>query len=99
MASSPRALAAPVAGPVRTCVGCRRKDARDALVRLVVDHASPGATPRVVVDERRSLPGRGAWVHPDPRCHELADKRRAVVRALRITSAVEHAWQDNAGHA
>lgn len=80
-------------------MGCRRKGARDALVRLVVDRASLDGTPRVVVDERRSLPGRGAWVHPDPRCHELADKRRAVVRALRISSAAEHAWQDNAGRA
>ncbi|MGP7960762.1 YlxR family protein [Sanguibacter sp. A247] len=95
---TPNALVATRTGPVRTCVGCRRKDARDALVRLVVDVA-PGATPRVVVDVRRSLPGRGAWVHPDPHCHELAEKRRAVVRALRIDSAVEHAWQGNAGRA
>lgn len=80
-------------------MGCRRKDAREALVRLVVDRAPLDGTLRVVVDERRSLPGRGAWVHPDPRCYELADKRRAVERALRITSAVEHAWQDNAGRA
>ena len=99
MTSSPRAYEASTDGPVRTCVGCRRKDAREALVRLVVDRAPLDVTLRVVVDERRSLPGRGAWVHPDPRCYELADKRRAVGRALRITSAVEHAWQDNAGRA
>lgn len=31
----------------------------------------------------RSLPGRGAWLHPDPACLETAVKRRAFSRALR----------------
>jgi uncharacterized protein len=37
----------------------------------------------LVVDERRSMPGRGAWLHPDPGCLELATRRRAFGRALR----------------
>ena len=37
----------------------------------------------MVVDEGRSLPGRGAWLHPDPECLETAERRRALGRALR----------------
>ncbi|WP_372507320.1 DUF448 domain-containing protein [Mycobacterium heckeshornense] len=50
----------------------------------------------VIVDPAGSLPGRGAWLHPDPRCAREAIRRRAFARALRIagspdTSAVvEH---------
>ncbi|WP_448060017.1 YlxR family protein [Cellulomonas hominis] len=39
--------------------------------------------PVVVVDEGRRLQGRGAWLHPDPHCLELAERRRAFPRALR----------------
>jgi predicted RNA-binding protein YlxR (DUF448 family) len=46
----------------RTCLGCRKRDARTALVRLVADGD------RVVVDTGLCRPGRGAWVHRDPRC-------------------------------
>ena len=31
----------------------------------------------------RSLPGRGAWLHPDPACLGAAVRRRAFTRALR----------------
>nr|WP_156163519.1 YlxR family protein [Demequina subtropica] len=64
--------------PVRTCVGCRGRGSRSVLVRVVsVDgHA--------VVDEHRSMPGRGAWLHPDPACLAQALKRRALPRALRV---------------
>ena len=50
----------------------------------------------VIVDTGSSLPGRGAWLHPVPRCAQEAIRRRAFTRALRIagspdTSAVvEH---------
>ncbi|RCK70495.1 YlxR family protein [Desertihabitans brevis] len=66
--------------PVRTCVGCRRRSSQSELIRLV---ARPG-TVEVLVDRRRSLPGRGAYVHPDPACTELAVRRRAIGRALRL---------------
>ncbi|MGL5857779.1 MAG: YlxR family protein [Angustibacter sp.] len=65
--------------PQRTCVGCRRKGDRSALLRFVV--TGDGA---VVLDERRRLPGRGAWLHPDRRCAELAVRRSAFLRALRL---------------
>jgi predicted RNA-binding protein YlxR (DUF448 family) len=51
------------ATPVRTCVGCRRAVSQATLVRLVLDGAG-----RIVVDEARREPGRGAWVHRDTGC-------------------------------
>ncbi|WP_456845186.1 YlxR family protein [Cellulomonas sp. P5_C6] len=67
-------------GPVRTCVGCRATGPRSALLRVVADH--DGA--RLLVDVGRRMPGRGAWLHPDPGCLEKAERRRAFGRALRV---------------
>jgi predicted RNA-binding protein YlxR (DUF448 family) len=39
-----------------------------------------------VIDHRARLPGRGAWLHPTPECAEAALRRRAFVRALRVSS-------------
>ncbi|WP_146846826.1 YlxR family protein [Cellulomonas terrae] len=74
-------------GPVRTCVGCRTTGPRSALLRVVV------VQDELVVDVARRMPGRGAWLHPDPGCLEKAERRRAFGRALRVagqpgTSAV-----------
>nr|WP_277986435.1 YlxR family protein [Promicromonospora panici] len=77
---------------MRTCVGCRGRDQRSALLRLVLGSSTDDdvAEPRrVVVDVRASLPGRGAWVHPEPRCLELAERRRAVPRALRVDGPLD----------
>ena len=41
----------------------------------------------VTVDHAGKLPGRGAWLHPAAQCLQAAVKRRAFVRALRITGA------------
>ena len=68
-------------GPVRTCVGCRATGPRSALLRVV---AVSGSTVVLVVDVNRTMPGRGAWLHPDPGCLEKAERRRAFGRALRI---------------
>jgi predicted RNA-binding protein YlxR (DUF448 family) len=37
----------------------------------------------VVPDPRARIAGRGAWLHPDPACLDLAVRRRALTRALR----------------
>ncbi|WP_231687174.1 YlxR family protein [Arthrobacter alpinus] len=44
--------------------------------------ASETGEPEALVDLRRRMPGRGAWLHPSPDCLQLAIKRRAIVRAL-----------------
>jgi predicted RNA-binding protein YlxR (DUF448 family) len=50
---------------------------------------APRGDPRVVADVRGCLPGRGAWIHPEPACLELAERRRAVPRALRVAGPVD----------
>ena len=75
-------------GPVRTCVGCRTTGPRSALLRVVVVTDAAGF-PAMVVDEGRSMPGRGAWLHPDPGCLETAERRRALGRALRNAALLD----------
>ncbi|MGW4112163.1 YlxR family protein [Actinosynnema sp. NPDC004786] len=43
----------------------------------------------VVPDTRRRLPGRGAWLHPDPDCLRNAEKRRAFPRAFRVQGPLD----------
>jgi predicted RNA-binding protein YlxR (DUF448 family) len=43
----------------------------------------------LVPDPRRQLPGRGAHVHPDLQCLDLAIRRQAFRRALRLAAAPE----------
>ena len=43
----------------------------------------------VVVDERRVLAGRGAHLHRDPACLDLAERRRAFPRALRVAGPLD----------
>ncbi|WP_085242063.1 YlxR family protein [Mycobacterium europaeum] len=84
-----------VDGPVRTCVGCRKRELAVELLRVVAVSDGNGEH-AVTVDTKNSLPGRGAWLHPVPHCVQQAIRRRAFTRALRIdrppdTSAlVEH---------
>ncbi|MFT7874363.1 MULTISPECIES: YlxR family protein [Amycolatopsis] len=70
---------------MRTCVGCKRRALIGELLRVVA------VAGRVVVDERRRLPGRGAWLHPDPDCLAKAERRRAFPRALRAAGALDAA--------
>ena len=63
--------------PVRTCLGCRQRDARSHLMRFVSRDGM------VVADAAASLSGRGAWVHPTRDCIDTALKRKAFGRALK----------------
>src|SRR5690606_37444563 len=71
------------AASVRTCVGCRVRTAKSGLLRLV---AVEGV---VVPDPRGRLPGRGAHLHPDLGCLELAERRRAFPRAFRVPGPLD----------
>ncbi|MEO3935597.1 YlxR family protein [Dermatophilaceae bacterium Soc4.6] len=65
------------------CLGCRGRDSRSVLLRVVatvVDGGDVVLTP----DPVRSRPGRGAWLHPSTDCFEQAVRRRAFTRALRL---------------
>ncbi|WP_179968262.1 YlxR family protein [Mycobacterium conspicuum] len=72
--------------PVRTCVGCRKRELAVELLRVVAVSNGNGEF-AAVVDTARSLPGRGAWLHPTPQCLQQAIRRRAFTRALRITGS------------
>ncbi|MDO5618774.1 MAG: YlxR family protein [Kocuria sp.] len=65
----------------RTCIGCRAVDQPDHLVRLTVQAGAAGIV--VVIDHKRSLGGRGAWLHPAPECVEKAARRHAFNRAFK----------------
>lgn len=69
------------AQPLRTCVGCRRRDTQSHLLRMVREVSAVGETV-VLADPRRRRSGRGAWLHPTAACLALALKRRAIGRAL-----------------
>jgi predicted RNA-binding protein YlxR (DUF448 family) len=82
---------------IRTCIGCRRRSATTDLLRLVAEPAGR-ATPDpptgghvlpVIPDPAGRLPGRGAWLHPDPECLAWAERRRAIGRALRLPGPID----------
>jgi uncharacterized protein len=57
--------------PVRTCIGCRRARDRQALLRIA-------RTPDGIrCDPDARLPGRGAYLCPDPDCIATARRRGA----------------------
>jgi len=80
--------------PERTCVGCRQVAASAQLVRLVRESAPDGAVPRVSVDPTRSAPGRGAWLHPDASCLDLALRRGGFARSFRGAVETGHLARD-----
>ena len=59
-------------------MGCRRRAPAAELLRVV---ARDGA---VVPDPAHRLPGRGAHLHPVVACLDLAERRKAFPRALRV---------------
>jgi predicted RNA-binding protein YlxR (DUF448 family) len=72
---------------VRTCIGCRQRADKATLVRIV---AVTESTKSVVhVDPARILPGRGAHLHPTAQCLELAIRRKAFGRALKIQGHID----------
>ena len=63
--------------PIRTCAGCGERADKGMLLRFVATAEGLQADPG------RSAPGRGAYLHADPRCLELFVRRRGPVRSLR----------------
>lgn len=65
--------------PQRTCVACRRSDAKRGLIRIVREGEG-----RVAIDQTGRRNGRGAYICHDPACWVNAVKRRSIERALRV---------------
>ncbi|GAB2750662.1 YlxR family protein [Nocardioides pakistanensis] len=74
---------------MRTCVGCRVRAPKQELLRVV---ASGSVGDQLVVpDPGARAPGRGAYIHPTLECLELATRRRAFARALRVRGGLDEA--------
>jgi len=69
---------------IRTCVACRQEAGKRALVRVVRSQSGGAA-----LDLSGHAPGRGAYLHRDPACVEIARKRKALDRALKATVGPE----------
>lgn len=72
---------------MRQCVGCREMKPKKDLIRVV---KSPEG--QVSLDFRGKLPGRGAYICPDPACLARARKSRALERAFE-TALPPEVWQ------
>jgi len=68
-------------GPVRTCIGCRKRAAKSELLRVIAGSDAHGHA-AVVPDPDGTAPGRGAHLHPTSGCYDLAVRRKAFSRAL-----------------
>jgi uncharacterized protein len=76
------------------CVGCRGRAAASELLRVTAGSDAHGR-PAVVPDPGRTATGRGAHLHPERSCYDLAVRRKAFPRALRVpgplaTEDLEH---------
>ncbi|HTR69884.1 MAG TPA: YlxR family protein [Mycobacteriales bacterium] len=71
------------AEPVRTCVGCRVRTVKSALLRVVEVDGT------LVPDPRGRSAGRGAHVHPTAECVSLAERHRAFARTLRFAGTLD----------
>ena len=91
-----------IQGSVRTCIGCRKRAAKSELLRVVASDRGSGR--EVLPDPAGRAPGRGAHLHPTTECLELAVRRRAFPRALKVegllatTAVEEHLAQHQAQH-
>ena len=63
--------------PMRQCVGCREMKPKKELIRVV---RSPEGV--VSLDFKGKLPGRGAYVCPDPACLAKARKSKGLERSF-----------------
>lgn len=61
--------------------------AKADLIRLVLIRHGP--TPVVAPDAGGSAPGRGAHLHPTTACLDLAERRRAFTRSLRVDGPLD----------
>jgi hypothetical protein len=65
-------------------VACRQEAGKASLVRVV--RRADGAA---AVDGTGKAQGRGAYLHRDPSCIEIARKKKALDRALKASVSAE----------
>ena len=69
--------------PVRTCLGCGKKQTKALLRRLVLDEKN-----QPLLDRSQGAPGRGAYLC-GPGCLQAAVKRKAFQRAFKKNVALD----------
>lgn len=69
--------------PVRTCIVCRTKDDKRALIRLVRTDTG------VQIDRSGKMNGRGAYLCNSESCWERAVKTHVLEKALKMTLTTE----------
>lgn len=65
--------------PVRKCVGCNEHFEKKSLIRVVKNNAG-----EVFLDLTGKQNGRGAYLCKNPKCLEIAFKKRAIERVLEV---------------
>ena len=65
--------------PQRQCMGCRERKAKKELIRVV-----RGTDGVVSLDFSGKLNGRGAYLCPDIRCLQKAQKAKSLERSLEV---------------
>lgn len=73
--------------PLRTCIATRNVLPSTELLRCVAVREEDG-TVFVVPDPKRHRPGRGAWISPTEEAWQIAERRRAFTRALKVSGSV-----------
>jgi predicted RNA-binding protein YlxR (DUF448 family) len=83
-------------GSTRRCLGCRRSDDKESLLRVVAGEAG------CVVDWEGVLPGRGAYVHPTRKCVMNSLRNNVWAQALKKASSLNvtelENWEATASH-
>ena len=79
-----------MAAPIRTCIGCRQRDAAAEMVRLWLrPEAESSEVVEVVVDGART--GRGVSLHARPGCLETGLRPDVLARAFKRRVTVRDA--------
>lgn len=67
----------------RTCIGCRKKDNKYNLIRIV------NLENEITIDENQSLCGRGAYICKNEECLNKLIKNKKLLKALKINISDE----------
>ncbi len=73
---------------VRMCAGCRERFEKTSMMRVV---RSPEGS--AVYDPTKRIMGRGAYLCYNRKCIDIARKRRALERALKIATT-DSLWEE-----
>lgn len=68
--------------PMRLCVACRTSYEKNTLLRVIKD-----VNGHITVDRDMNMQGRGGYICRKEECINLAKKRKAFERALRMDNA------------